>query len=339
MKVSLAGKQDFQQSLNVLEKQSTRVVASLADLAGSVRVQAPAGAAVWLDNSLGGSVGANSELLLSGISAGSHALRITARGKVDDVQNITVTAGAETRVAAALADGVRLNPQDQLKYVWIAPGTFTMGCSPGDNDCTAPETPPRPVALTKAYWIGQTEATVGAYKRYVEAAKARMPPEAPKIDRGWRNVSLPIVDVTWQEANQYCAWVGGRLPTEAEWEFAARGGNPASRYGNLPDIAWTKANAGNRTHPVATKAPNAYDLFDTLGNVWEWVNDWYSPNEYAGGAAQDPTGPATGQEKVLRGGSWIVDPRLLRASDRYSIKPDVRSDYFGFRCVWMPKTP
>ena len=339
VKVSLAGKQDFQQSVNVVEKQSTRVVASLTDLGGVVRVKAPTGAAVWLDNSVRGTIDTSGELLLNGVSAGTHALRTTARGKVDDLRNITVTAGAETGVGVTLADTVQVNPQDSLKYVWVAPGDFMMGCSLGDNDCTDPEKPPRRVTLTKAYWIGQMEVTVGAYKHYVDAVKAKMPPEAPKADRGWKNVGLPIVDVTWSEANQYCTWIGGRLPTEAEWEYAARGGSAAARYGNLVDIAWTKQNAGNQTHTVGGKQANGFGLYDMLGNVWEWVNDWYSPDYYRAAPAQDPPGPATGQERVLRGGSWIVDPKLLRVSDRYSIKPDARSDFFSFRCVWTTKTP
>jgi len=339
LKISLAGKQDLAQSVNVVEKQTTRVVAPLADLTGSVRVKALTGAAIWLDDSSRGTVDSSGELLLSGIFPGPHVLRVTAQGKVDDSRNIIVTAGAETGVEVALADGVRVNPQDALRYVWIAPGSFMMGCSLRDNECSDPEKPAHQVTLRRAYWIGQTEVTVEAYKRFVEAAKAKMPPVAPKLDRGWKNGSFPIVDVTWEEANQYCAWAGGRLPTEAEWEYAARGGSSQARYGDLSEIAWSKENAGNQTHAVAAKLANGYGLYDTLGNVWEWVSDWYDPNYYQNGATQDPSGPGTGQEKVLRGGSWIVDPKLLRVSDRYSIKPDARSDYFGFRCVWVPKTP
>ena len=339
LKISLAGKQDFAQSVNVVEKQTTRIVASLADLTGSVRVKALTGAAIWLDDSSRGTVDSSGELLLSGISPGTHVLRVTAQGKVDDSRSVIVAAGTETPVEVALADGVRVNPQDALKYAWIAPGNFMMGCSPGDNECSDPEKPAHQVTLRRAYWIGQTEVTVEAYKRFVEAAKAKMPPVAPKLDRGWKNGSFPVVDVTWEEANQYCTWAGGRLPTEAEWEYAARGGSPQARYGDLSEIAWSKENAGNQTHEVAAKLANGYGLYDTLGNVWEWVSDWYDPNYYQSGATQDPSGPETGQEKVLRGGSWIVDAKLLRVSDRYSIKPDTRSDYFGFRCVWVPKTP
>jgi formylglycine-generating enzyme required for sulfatase activity len=258
---------------------------------------------------------------------------------VDDVRRVTVAAAADSTVAVALADGVRVNPQDQLKYVWIAPGSFTMGCSPGDDDCTDPEKPAHQVTLSKAFWIGQTEVTVGAFKRSVQAGSGRMPPVAPKLDKGWKKDSFPIVDVTWDEASHYCSWAGGRLPTEAEWEYAARGGNPQARYGGLSMVAWFKENAGDQTHEVASKLPNVYGLYDMLGNVWEWANDWYDPHYYQGGPAQDPGGPTGGQEKVLRGGAWIVEPKLVRVSDRYNLKPDARSDYFGFRCVWEPKNP
>jgi formylglycine-generating enzyme required for sulfatase activity len=261
------------------------------------------------------------------------------RGKADGSRNIEVAAGEETLIEMRLVDTVQTNPQDGLKYVWNAPGRFLMGCSPGDIDCADPEKPAHPVTLRKAFWIGQTEVTVDAYRRYVTATKAEMPPTAPKLYRNWNNRTLPMVNVVWDDANQFCTWAGGRLPTEAEWEYAARGGSPEARYGNLDDIAWTKENAQSQTHPVAAKLANGYGLFDTLGNVWEWISDWYAPDYYQSSPAQNPKGPGTGQQRVLRGGSWIVDSKLLRVSDRYSIQPTARSDFFGFRCVWEPKGP
>jgi len=310
LKVSLAGKHDFEQSVTIVDGQPARVMAPLADIAGSIRVKAPAGASVWLDNSIRGTVDSGGEFLLSGISPGVHALRVTARGAVDDSQSVVVVAGTEKRMEVALADAVRANPQDELKYVWIAPGDFMMGCSPGDNDCSAPEKPAHRVTLPNAYWMGQTEVTVAAYKHFVEATKAQMPPAAPKLYRGWANGTLPMVNVIWNEARQYCAWAGGRLPTEAEWEYAARGGSPQARYGTLNEIAWSKENAGNQTHSVATKLANGYGLYDVLGNVWEWVNDWYDPNYYQSAPALNSSGPATGQEKVLRGGGLDCRPQI-----------------------------
>ena len=339
LKVSEAGKRDFNQNFVLVDEQPAHIVAPLAGLGGGVRVKALPGAAILLDNSPHGTVDASGELLLNDIPPGSHWLRATARDKADASRNIEVAAGEETLVDMTLVDTVQTNPQDGLKYVWIAPGRFLMGCSPGDIDCADPEEPAHTVTLRRAYWIGQTEVTVDAYRRYVAAANAKMPPTAPKLYRGWNNRTLPMVNVVWDEANQYCTWAGGRLPTEAEWEYAARGGSPQARYGNLDDIAWTKENAQSQTHPVAGKQANGYGLFDTLGNVWEWIGDWYAPDYYQSSPAQNPKGPATGQQRVLRGGSWIVDSKLLRVSDRYSIQPDARSDYFGFRCVWEPKAP
>ena len=339
LKVSLAGKRDFNQSFVLVDEQPAHVVAPLPVLGGGLRVKTLPGAAILLDTFPRGTADATGELLLSDIPPGPHWLRATAPGKADSTRNIMLAAGEETHVEMALVDTVQTNPQDGLKYVWIAAGQFLMGCSPDDIDCADPEKPVHTVTLRRSFWIGQTEVTVDAFRRYATAVNAKMPPTAPKLYRNWNNRTLPMVDVVWDEANQYCSWAGGRLPTEAEWEYAARGGSPQARYGNLGDIAWTKENAQSQTHPVAGKQANGYGLFDTLGNVWEWISDWYAPDYYQNSPAQNPKGPGTGQQRVLRGGSWIVDSKLLRVSDRYSIQPTARSDFFGFRCVWEPKAP
>ncbi len=337
LKVLQAGKQDFQQRITFEDGQPVHVVAPLAGLAAAVRVRTLPGANIWLDDSLRGTADASGEILITNIPAGAHAMRVTAHHRMDASRDIVVAAGPEMAVNVALADSVQSNPQDGLKYAWIAPGRFLMGCSTGDIDCAPAERPAHPVSLQNPFWIGQTEVTARAYKGFVAAGKVRMPPAAPKQNRGWKIETLPIVDMTWDEASQYCGWAGGRLPSEAEWEFAARGGNPQARYGVLDDIAWSKENAENQSHVVGGKQPNPYGLFDTLGNVWEWVNDWYDQNYYQNSPAQDPKGPASGERRVLRGGSWIVDPKLLRVSERYNIQPDARSEFFGFRCVWEAK--
>jgi formylglycine-generating enzyme required for sulfatase activity len=257
---------------------------------------------------------------------------------------------------------VRVNPHDGLKYVWIPPGTFMMGCSPGDNDCYDFEKPSHSVSITQGFWLGQTPVTVDAYKRFAGATGRQMPPEPDlngrPLNPAWGDQSMPIVDVTWDDAQTYCRWAGGRLPTEAEWEYAARAGSTTPRYGDLDEIAWYADNSGlqrldsemmrrkedqahflkyltengNGLHVVGQKRANELGLFDMLGNVWEWVIDWWDPSFYQNSPAQDPVGPSSGTERLLRGGSWIGGPRDIRVSLRSRRNPGDRDFDVGFRC-------
>jgi formylglycine-generating enzyme required for sulfatase activity len=165
---------------------------------------------------------------------------------------------------------------------------------------------------------------------------------------------VPVEAVTWYQARDFCEWAGGRLPTEAEWEYAARAGSTGPRYGPLDTIAWYADNSGkqpvdsnqlrrtgntyklfengNGPHPVGQKQANAWGLYDMLGNVQQWTADWYGA--YALGAGRDPHGPAAGQEKVLRGGNWFVFAYGVRVSQRRGFPPDYRDNFFfGFRCA------
>jgi serine/threonine-protein kinase len=227
----------------------------------------------------------------------------------------------------------RVNPIDGLTYMWIPPGSFQMGCSPGDTECQDDEKPPHQVTITKGFWLGQTEVTVGAYKRFAMAVGKAMPP-TPAFNPAWRNEQMPMVNVSWDNARAYCVWARGRLPTEAEWEYAARAGGTEVRYGSLDEVAWYHANSGRQTHPVGEKRANGFGLCDMLGNVWEWVNDWYDENYYRNSLSQDPPGPATGHGRVLRGGSWRNGPSNVRLPKRYGNVPSsVGDDNYGFRCA------
>jgi len=219
----------------------------------------------------------------------------------------------------------KVNPKDGLKYVWIPAGQFRMGCSQGDTGCY-PDERPHVVSIAKGFWLGQTPVTQAAYSRV-----AGTNPSAFKGD------SLPVDSATWPEAEQYCKAVGGRLPTEAEWEYAARAGNSNTRYGDLNAIAWYRNNSGGITQAVGTKAPNSWDLYDMLGNVWQWTADWYGPTNFAGQQeSADPKGPPNGDKRVLRGGSWNNDPSRVRVSLRnrdWRGPNSPRAGAYGLRCA------
>ena len=183
-----------------------------------------------------------------------------------------------------------INPKDGLPYVSIEAGSFVMGCSGGDGQCDPDEKPAHRVTITRGFRIGATPVTQAAYQRVIGSNPSN-----------FKGPQLPVETVSWDDARKYCSAVGMRLPTEAEWEYAARAGTTGARYGELDAIAWYGGNSGSKTHDVGTKQPNAWGLYDMLGNVWQWTADWYGP--YAATAATDPAGAASGERRSLRGGS------------------------------------
>jgi formylglycine-generating enzyme required for sulfatase activity len=230
---------------------------------------------------------------------------------------------------------VKTNAADGQKYVWIPPGTFLMG-APAGAESDEDERPSREVTITKGFWMGQTPVTLGAYRKYAQTTGRSMPPDEDflgrKANAALGDDRLPVVLVSWDDACAYAAWAGLKLPTEAQWEYAARGGSAAATYGNLEDIAWYSGNSTG-PRPVALKRANAFGLFDALGNVWEWTADWYGEDFYQIAEPQDPGGPAEGVFRVVRGGAWFNDARMVRVCKRYTRKPGGRYNTVGFRCL------
>jgi formylglycine-generating enzyme required for sulfatase activity len=265
---------------------------------------------------------------------------------------------------------VTLNPKDGLAYVWIPPGKFMMGCSPGDTDCKLKaaviggeyDNPPQAVEITHGFWIGQTDVTVGAWKKRGKSlpgasVTSMVDNRALALASGWSNYPgwsserQPMIGLTLHDAREFCESEGLRLPTEEEWEFAARAGTTTARYGNLDDIAWDADNSGreridsetlwrtapvrknyvppgdkyrellkkndSKPHDVGLKQPNAWKLYDMLGNVWQWTASYESTNIPASLVPPGTSNKITGG--VERGGSWYDPPSFVRVSIRRQV--------------------
>lgn len=212
----------------------------------------------------------------------------------------------------------------------IPGGTFLMGSAEGEGQA---EERPRHAVTLSAYYMDRREVSVGQYRAFAESSGRAVPRQGP-----WSTDSHPVVNVDWYDAEAYCAWAGGRLPTEAEWERAARGGTAADfdlekDRKKLDEYSWDSLNSGDLPRPTGLKAPNAFGLYDMRGNVWEWVRDRMDPDYYRKSPARDPSGPDSGVYRVMRGGSVRYDGSYLRMAYRGSNYPCFRAWDAGFRCA------
>jgi len=243
--------------------------------------------------------------------------------------------------ATCLAWRVR-DTATQVEMLLVPPGTFEMGCIMGSDShaCLGSELPVHQVTLTNAFYLGRYEVTqaqwqakMGSNPSAFQSASAPVP--AAQVS------NRPVENVSWDTIQGYLGATGMRLPTEAEWEYACRAGTQTPFYNGSTDestvgaLAWYGSNSGGQTHPFGGKAANAFGLYDMLGNVWEWVNDWYG--DYSADAQTNPTGPASGSTRVVRGGGWINGPNGVRSSGRpYGVSPCCSISFIGFRVARTP---
>jgi formylglycine-generating enzyme required for sulfatase activity len=221
----------------------------------------------------------------------------------------------------------------------VPAGEFMMGSQTGDSD----EQPAHKVYVD-AFSMDMYEVTVGQYSAFLQTTGVNSPSDWKAMNQPAYQ-KRPVANVDWADAAAYCKWAGKRLPTEAEWEKAARGtdgrlyswGNdpPTQRHANYGK---TKSNNHGVLAPVGTledgKSP--YGIYDMAGNVWEWVSDWYAGDYYMNSPSHNPTGPASGESKVLRGGAWDSDPQHLRSTLRYFHRSGHQHKNYGFRCAKTP---
>jgi formylglycine-generating enzyme required for sulfatase activity len=243
---------------------------------------------------------------------------------------------AETAFASKLGlskpfvAGVRGQAGD-LAVRWIPSGRFTMGSPSSEPDRYSDEVQHEAV-LTRGFFLAETECTQGQWESVMGGNPSN-----------FKGTERPVEQVSWGEAEEYCRKLTAkqraegilgdgwewRLPTEAEWEYAARAGTTGPRYGELGTIAWYSGNSGSETHPVKQKTANAWGLYDMMGNVWEWCADW--SGDYSTGSVTDPTGPSSGSYRVSRGGGWFDVAGGARSANRLRVAPGLRYNFLGFR--------
>jgi len=262
--------------------------------------------------------------------------------------------------AAVVPKKVETVKQASPEMVRVRKGSFLLGNTRNDSEGYEDEKPVHTVNLTYEYWIGKYEVTFNDYDAYCAATGKGKP-----NDQGWGRGRRPIINVSWWEAIAYCNWLsqteglkkaydgngnlldrngnrttditkveGYRLPTEAEWEYAARGGQNTKGYkyagsNDLNEVGWYWDNSGKKTQSVGGKKGNELGLYDMSGNVWEWCHDWWG--SYGGGPQTNPTGPNSGAYRVLRGGGWDYGAQRCRVAGRGSYSPARGSDPLGFR--------
>ncbi|MCY2977757.1 MAG: SUMF1/EgtB/PvdO family nonheme iron enzyme [Planctomycetota bacterium] len=231
-----------------------------------------------------------------------------------------------------VANDIFVDHKTGITFVWIPPGEFQMGSNKGHQE---DEQPLHTVNISRGLWLAKYPVTNADYKRFLQSNKDSIKPEYWD-NRRFNQPEQPVVGVSWDEAAAFCKWVGGRLPTEAEWEYACRAGTSTEySFGDdeakLGEYGWFTANSNGQTQPVGAKNPNPWGLCDMHGNVWEWCADLYDQGYYAKSPKVDPLGPNKGSDRVNRGGSWIYSARLCRSALRSRNVPSNRLDYLGFR--------
>jgi formylglycine-generating enzyme required for sulfatase activity len=225
------------------------------------------------------------------------------------------------------------------EFIQIPTGSFIMGADKNFEDARDDETPPHRVTISQPFYLGKYEVTQGEWVAVMENN-----PSAFKE----RSSSNPVENVSWNDVQSFIQRLSAkerkkyRLPTEAEWEYAARAGTKSTySFGNdarqLGQYAWWyDGKSGRQTHPAGQKQPNPWGLYDMHGNVWEWVNDWYNDSYYSRRPSTDPAGPSEGNFRVLRGGSWSNSAWGLRSASRNYYSPDSRNVISGFRLAFSP---
>ena len=330
LKLSKSGCADWTGNVTISEGQIAEVNATLQSGAPVTFTSDAPDAQLYVDGALMGSANGTYDL-----SFGSHTAVCRIPGESDITGTITVTQnGGDRYVAFILGRETFTVNGVSFDMIMVEGGTFTMGAtSEQGSDAYSDEKPAHQVTLSD-YYIGETEVTQALWKAVMGTNRSEF--------KGDNN---PVENVSWNDCNKFINKLNKltgrifRLPTEAEWEYAARGGNQSKGYkysgsNTLSSVAWYTYNSSSKTHAVKTKSPNELGLYDMSGNVWEWCSDWYG--SYQSSTQINPQGPSSGSDRVLRGCSWCDDARYCRVSFRHYDSPGDRYDNCGLRLALVP---
>ncbi len=311
------------------------------------------GAEVLLDGGFVGRIAEGKPMLVKNVRAGKRQVRVRDFSGREAKRQVVVKKAKTTEVALQFLDlsggkgndlvPLRRNPQGHDEYwrvqdsamvVRIPAGEFLRGSPEDDGE---PHARPQRRVYISEFLIDKTEVTWRQFRKYAEAKGASLP--SPPL---WGTPDdYPASSIVWEEAKGYCEWVGGRLPTEAEWEKAARGTDGRKYlWGEKWDHDRCNSRDGGPHRPLSVGSYadclSPYGVLDMAGSVWEWCADWYGESYYAESPAEDPKGPTQGRTRVLRGGAWVSPDLWLRPAFRYKVSPTYRNVNYGFRCVQEP---
>ena len=323
----------FVRTVAIRDVQTSELTPTLTPRKGTLNITStPAFANVYVDEKHVGQTPLMVDLII-----GKHKVKVSKGDFGVEPQNVTISEGAVTDVNLTLTKIVRTDFVEttkglNIKMVYVEGGTFQMGAtSEQGSDAESDEKPVHSVTLD-SYYIAETEVTQAQWR----AIMGNNPSSYSGDNR-------PVESVSWFEAQTFCeklsAMTGKKyvLPTEAQWEYAARGGNKSKGYtysGSNDINSVAKYNSSDGHNNVKSKQPNELGIYDMSGNVWEWCSDWYG--SYSSSSQTNPTGPSSGSYRVLRGGGWYYYAKYCRVSYRNNSNPSYRYDYYGFRVVCLP---
>ena len=346
IEVKKEGYRSQQRTINLSQQQKLDVAFNeLVAIQGNLSVNyKPFGADVYID---GNKVG-QSPRVFNGIMVGNHKVEIKKDGygtesktvNILESQTATLSGVLTTNASSSVASGASLSGNTiiipvkdgiSIDMIRVEAGTFTMGATTEMKDPWDDEKPTHQVTLTNDYYIGKYEVTQALWKAVMG-----------KNPSNFKGDNLPVEEVSWNDCQKFISKLNSitgktfRLPTEAEWEYAARGGKKSRGYqysgsNNLSDVAWYTDNSGSKTHTVGSKQANELGIYDMSGNVYEWCQDW--KGSYSSSSQVNPTGDNSGSGRVSRGGCWSITAWNCRSSYRGSLTPGYRDGDLGLRLV------